>query len=328
MSEYANAKPLSGPCITCGAFFKSRGTKPRKYCSMDCYTSSPQWKEAQLRNSRLNAANRIGTHPDNWVATMKNCLQCNAEFRIKPGETKSRKYCSNICYRKYMADRFDRWIANPNEIALPQAFDEFLTNPVLRCLVKDCDWTGHHLSLHVNKTHGIPASHFKKLVGFNKGSGIVSTSLHKALSDRDIVGVALNNSKYPKWQTGVPQKKDTYRSLEGREHQKKTRALLGDADSNKSFICEGCSGTFKQNSYFGKTKFHSIECRNLFYKGKNKLRPYKLSCVVCGDLFNGSRQQYLSAQVGNPVVCGHSCKGKINGSKPKRRKQISVKTPN
>ena len=93
------------------------------------------------------------------------------------------------------------------KIALPQAFDEFLTSDVLPCLVEGCDWKGHHLSMHMNQTHGVTAENFKKLAGFNLGSGIVSAPLHQHYCERDHVGIATDNSRFPQFTTGMQTKR-------------------------------------------------------------------------------------------------------------------------
>ena len=83
-----------------------------------------------------------------------------------------------------MAKRFDRWIANPQTLALPQAYDEFLTGEELPCLVEGCNWRGQWLSLHMNYTHGVPADEFKRAAGFNLKSGIISGPMREALAQR------------------------------------------------------------------------------------------------------------------------------------------------
>jgi len=210
-----------------------------------------------------------------------------------------------------MANRFDRWISNPQEIALPQCFDEFLTLHELPCLVKGCEWRGKALTLHMNQTHGVTSRQFKKLAGFNIGSGIISQPLREILEARDNVGVALIG--YSGQLKGV-QPKEGYISLEAREHRKKARALTGCGPTR---TCIGCGASFAQKTPFGKALFHSFECRNKHYAENTRSRKYKLSCVWCGTGFMGSVYQKSAAEKGNPVVCGHSCKGKLNSRKRK-----------
>ena len=308
-------KPLSGPCPTCGVMFKSRGTKEKIFCTMACYTASPGFKERIAAECLKNAAKSRGVSPTNWEPFIATCIECDKKFRDKPGN--KAKFCTQICYRKYMSKRFDRWIASPQEVALPQAFDEFLTSEILPCLVKGCDWKGHHLSLHMNQAHGVPADHFKRLAGFNLGSGIVSLPLHESLCDRDLYGVAKADVRNMYLSNGPQKQKTMYKSLEGKEHRAKTRALQNETEPKPMRICVGCGVTFQQSTIFGETKYHSIACREAHYKATVKMARFTLSCVVCGTAFQGTRQQQLSAERGNPVCCSHSCKGILNGSKPK-----------
>jgi hypothetical protein len=111
------------------------------------------------------------------LAHRAKCLKCGKEFHARESERK--KYCNEICRRQYMAERFDRWIASPETIALPQNYDEFLTQEKLPCLVDGCNFEGHKLSLHMNLTHGVTEREFKKLAGFNLSSGITSLPLKK-----------------------------------------------------------------------------------------------------------------------------------------------------
>ena len=311
------AKPLCGPCPTCGGMFKSRGTAKKLFCDMKCYIASPGFKKMIAENCLNNAAKATGNPPEGYTPTYKTCTECGTEFKCKP--SKNSKYCSTMCYRKYMAKRFDRWIASPQKIALPQAFDEFLTSDVLPCLVEGCDWKGHHLSGHMNQTHGVTARNFKKLAGFNLGSGIVSAPLHAALCERDIVGVAIDGSRFHGYLSGVEQKRTQYKSLEGKEHRAKTNSLKNETEEKPLRVCTGCGVEFRQSCHFGRKLFHSIECRDVYYKTHRKPIPRKnkLSCVVCGSGFFGTNKQQKNANNGIGVCCSYRCSGVIAGSKHK-----------
>lgn len=311
------AKPLCGPCPTCGGMFKSRGTAKKIFCDMKCYIASPGFKKMIAENCLNNAAKATGNTPEGYTPTYKNCIECGTEFQTKPSSNS--KYCSKMCYRKYMTKRFDRWIASPQKIALPQAFDEFLTSDVLPCLVEGCDWKGHHLSGHMNQTHGVTARNFKKLAGFNLGSGIVSAPLHAALCERDIVGVAIDGSRFHGYLSGVEQKRTQYKSLEGKEHRAKTNSLKNETEEKPLRVCTGCGVEFRQSCHFGRKLFHSIECRDVYYKTHRKPIPRKnkLSCVVCGSGFFGTNKQQKNANNGIGVCCSYRCSGVIAGSKHK-----------
>jgi len=148
-----------GPCPTCGKTFESR-YRGKKYCTLECYSKSPELLE-RLKLKHI----RTGENT--------TCIECGKEFYVKKSRSQrgSGKYCSTICYRKFMEKRFDRWIASPEKLSLPQNYDEFLTLQELPCLVEGCEWRGNFLSLHMNFTHGIARREFKKIAGFNLKSG-------------------------------------------------------------------------------------------------------------------------------------------------------------
>ena len=127
------------------------------------------------------------------------CLNCGKQNDYTPGVAQNgghknrpdgriypRRFCSRPCFREWNAKRFDRWFATPESLALPQGYDEFLTKKSLPCLVHGCDWVGDNLSIHMNHAHGICADEFKRLAGFNKGTGVVSPSTSRKLSENTI----------------------------------------------------------------------------------------------------------------------------------------------
>jgi len=269
--------PERGPCQYCGNMFFSR--REAKFCNMKCYLASDLFKENHAKAFKKSIDANTG-RPGNKTGIYKNCVECGVEFYSKPSRVK--KYCSTKCYRMYMSKRFDRWIANPQTIALPQAYDEFLTNKELRCLIEGCDWIGDCLSLHMNKAHGIQADDFKRAAGFNLGTGVVSLPLHEKLCERNNVGISLHGKderdialkqaaeklkEFPEYAK--------YNSLECKEHQMKARALIDAEFIGKSFICNGCGKFEIQKSYFGRKKYCSILCRNYYYSLKKKKQENK-----------------------------------------------------
>lgn len=272
--------PNRGPCPTCKNTFFSRTAKI--FCSLKCYNDSPEFKEQARRNMQLS---RRPESKARMIAKLRKgevikCLECEKEI-YKKRNLKSKKYCSQVCYRAYMAKRFDRWIANPEGLALPQCYDEFLDKEELDCIIDGCDWRGKHLSLHVNQTHGVQAREFKRAAGFNLQSGIVSKTLAITLSDREKHGlgnltrdeiVALRKNKPKEESKGNYVK---YRSLECQEHLIKSRAImaaeaeLGIANGPMR-ICEGCGVTFQQKHRVGRKKFCTILCREETYARRLK----------------------------------------------------------
>ena len=236
-----------------------------------------------------------------------DCPQCGTHFVAKASLKK--KFCSKPCYRQYMADRFDRWIASPEQLGELQNFDEFLSNEELPCLVEGCDWTGKNLSQHMNFTHGVPARDFKMMAGFNLTTGVVcpETSLkissNPHIQDKAFLRDVLRNNIT----SGKPHKYTDYKSAESIESQKKCRAVDKDIGPNRK--CKNCKNTFIQSTKYGKAKYCSKKCQSDASIKQFTEKKYPLKCNVCKTNFNGGRAQYLRDKRGKPVVCGYHCRG-------------------
>lgn len=260
--KFSKPIPNRGACLTCEKDFFSR--REAKFCGMKCYTGSRQFSE-MLADSREKAtkaesvAKRIKTQR---TGEEKPCLECGTLVYAKKCE-KKKKYCSKICYRAYMAKRFDRQIASPDQMALPQGYDGFLDRNLLTCTVVGCDWQGHHLSMHINSAHGITAAEFKRAAGFNKSTGVVSKPTGQRLRERALVGVAMDSSYWGTIDKNGNTGHEHRDSLEAKEHRAKARALMGDAPMRK---CECCHSVFQQSTPYGKTLYCTKSCRSQFYK--------------------------------------------------------------
>ena len=97
---------------------------------MKCYTGSSQFS-AMLAAARVKST--LPQSVEKGAAKRRQgrdvpCLECGEEFYQKRATDRrpARKFCTTVCYRSYMAKRFDRFIANPETLALCQNFDEFL----------------------------------------------------------------------------------------------------------------------------------------------------------------------------------------------------------
>ena len=215
-----------------------------------------------------------------------------------------------------MAKRFDRWIANPQSLALPQAYDEFLNSEELPCLVEGCNWRGHWLSLHMNYAHGVPADEFKRAAGFNLHSGIISAPMRESLAHRP-QSLSPGHGEYL---GGASERLhvQTYQSLEGREHRHKALAILL-AQHGPTRTCKGCGQAFTQSTPQGRALFCSRPCRNEWYRQHDWQRRWTVTCAACGVSFACAVHQYRRTQRGLPVCCTATCKGKLNGSRPKPR---------
>ena len=267
--------PNRGPCKTCGKEFFSRTAK--EYCTMDCYTKSEQFRKMIADNFEKAA------RPESIKARAQKqrrgenapCMECGVEFYQKRARESrpAKRFCSKSCYRSYLAKRFDRWIANPEGIALPQCYDEFLEQEELECVVEGCNWRGKWLTLHLNQTHGIKADEFKRVAGFNKSTGVVALPLAQSLCQRKKVGVAINpvvNALGIARDALAANNKDLRRqSLEGKEHARKARLMWGPGPQRQ---CKGCGKDFQQSTPAGKALYCSVECRDAHYSAQNRAR--------------------------------------------------------
>lgn len=315
-SSRARGRPLYGPCPTCGAMFESRYAKT--YCTMRCYTASPAFKERQRAGSRAALlAKGCDLEPTQWA-----CLQCGVERHdISKNEARKRKFCSKSCRRTYFAERFDRWVASPQTLALPQAYDEFLDAEELPCLVDGCGWHGQLLSYHMNVAHGVPKDEFKEMAGFNKGTGVIGSAVRKKLESRDFSYLA----DVPEWgayQDGrsLPHDFRCTASLEGREHRHKSVALrVLEAPTLAPRICQGCGAEFTPDNNLAHGALYCTEtCRTKFYYN-SKGASSSGTCASCGASFEtSSRPQRASIAAGRPVVCSPSCRAKLNSQKRRR----------
>jgi hypothetical protein len=280
-------------------------TLNKKYCSMHCYTSSPEFK------SRLLVRNKTSWHGQP-LAPKPLCRQCGKEVRRRAS-----KFCTPSCRRIYFADRFDRWVANPEKIALPQCYDEFLAREELPCLVEGCDWVGKHLACHVNFVHGISAADFKELAGFNSKTGLISSDLSDAFSQRtlDRIEEGTLNRGYQSPAGSSPQvKKEEPHALpqprlEGKEHHAKALALmLAGGPQRPPRPCRVCEN-FVEQPVTGLKLYCSTQCRSSYYSRHNKA---EVVCTYCGNKFMANRCQQLRSWKGQAVCCSTACRNRLN----------------
>lgn len=237
------------------------------------------------------------------LGTPRICKGCQVEY------PRSRKaaFCSRQCQRRYFAERFDRWIANPEFVALPQNFDEFLARVILTCPIAGCEWEGESLGTHVNYEHGVTARNFKKLCGFNLKTGLIGQNLSESMAAK-----AKRLLAEGVWTAGVPAgsiatKPESYVSLEAKEHARKTRAEL-PAFREVYLNCKSC-GVEVQQPYLGQRLYCSTACRSKFY-GRKAIAD--LRCAYCGGQFTGSRAQARRSQKALPVCCSEGCRNRLN----------------
>lgn len=275
--KYSTPIPNRGACGGCGNEFYSR--RDAKFCSMKCYTGSTQFSD-MLADARANSktpysiAKRAASQ---LRGEGKPCLECGADVYVKKSEM-TKKFCSAICYRSHMAKRFDRQIASPEQMSLPQGYDAFLDREELNCLIEGCGWSGKHLSVHMNAAHGIQANDFKRAAGFNKSTGVVSKDTAQALTERASQGIALDPSYWClsgadiKASTETIANRINYRSKESLEHRVKGMALAATVIGPER-VCAGCGCAFTQATSVGRTKYCTVACRSIAYSlASKKLR--------------------------------------------------------
>lgn len=158
-------------CQKCGKIFIAK-YKEKKFCSLECYNSSEQFKNRMQKFNEYQKKQKIDVI----------CANCGKELKIKKSQKGKRNFCNKKCYREFLANRFDRYIVSCWQIDKFNNYDEFLSQEKLKCPIKGCDWEGDNLSFHVNIEHGINSYEFKKMCGFNRKSGIVSQPLSIKMS--------------------------------------------------------------------------------------------------------------------------------------------------
>ena len=328
--------PLRGPCQNCGEMYRSYGAK--KYCSMKCYMTDPEVKRrltSQIKKAQEELLGReVGTSVE-WT-----CIQCGAKKETSLYSEKKKKYCNSVCYRAYMAARFDRFVANPETVALPQCYDEFLDREELPCLVEGCDWIGKHLGCHVNFAHGITASQLKEMAGFNRTTGLISKDLAQIMSDRPQGHLAIPPVNYEK----VPSSSKVSIRLEGKEHLVKAYAIHGglalkegvdryrlenpdwkektseqrrvDAKNKTGMFavvgttCTICGSDFKGTLHQAAldVRICSSECsRRWHHENWIAKKIWPLTCAQCLFCFLGTYAQHKSGKKGKRVYCSKDC---------------------
>jgi hypothetical protein len=307
--------PLRGPCRTCGEAFRSYGAK--FYCSQKCYVKSDEFSARMAaHNKELNESIRrqAGAADPSSPTVTRPCPGCGEDFTT-PFRDRGKRFCSNPCRRSYFAERFDRFVANPEEIALPQNYDEFLDRNELPCVVDGCEWVGSNLSTHCNHTHGITSDQLKEILGFNKGSGLVSKSLAQTLrasnSPRGNDAEAMAEMR-PKAIEATRSGSREARA-EAKEHSRKSSAELANLeDHTKSPLpCRGCGAPVVQK-VVGRKLFCSVKCRGNWYAAKNAQKDTPLVCGMCSATFMGNRSQVRRAERGQAVFCTTHCRQRNN----------------
>ena len=301
--------PYTGVCPHCKKEFASR--QPKKFCCMRCYQASPECHEMLVAKSRKGTAAMVlkTTGIPLKPRVEVTCMNCGAKRIVAPAAAARRKYCNSRCYRQYMAKRFDRWMASPEGIALPQCYDEFLSQGELRCLIEGCNWVGEHLGNHVNLAHGIPANEFKRAAGFNVGSGLVTPALSEELASRPHLYTGFSETN--RFTIGQARPVQGYMSGEGREHRSKAR-VLKNAEPMSARICEHCGEQYTPGAGAWGAKYCTLRCRDSFYQKNIRAFRQWMTCATCDKPFQGNYGQHKRLEAGGSVVCSMACRQKRN----------------
>lgn len=205
-------------CVMCGREFMAI-QRVKKYCSMKCYTSSPETLE-RLRALNERAKNQV----------TRQCSRCGAAITRKRSCCISTRwsFCNKVCYREFLVARFDSFILTPKpeDLDLIQNFDEFFSQHEIRCPVPGCGWFGLRLGMHARIVHGYEATSLKDAMGCNAHTGLVSATEHLALSARAI-GLGVGDNLVPGEAGRSFGISGHHPSREAKEHSAKARALLG-----------------------------------------------------------------------------------------------------
>lgn len=294
--------PFFITCKHCGRRFESKYSQ-KLFCTMACYRNSPQFQRMLRENAkRIAEAKRAEAQNGDSTRRTVQCLNCRKEMFTMPSRA-VHKYCSSKCYREYMVGRFDRFIASPESLALPQNYDEFLSGDELHCLIEGCGWSGLALSSHMNYAHGIPKEKFKELAGFNAGTGVVTAAYAERLSELRLASGF--NAEHMERLRSMASRPAVYkgaassRRLEGKEHAAKGNALR--VKPERTIICRGCGCTVITVEVA--RLYCSDACRGRYYQRENKKEQYPLRCTICTTVFNGNVEQKRRSDRGLKVVC-------------------------
>lgn len=298
--------PPEYTCLQCGKAFASASKK--KYCCRKCYTSSPQFRAM------------IQRHIDSQrTAYASQCLVCGKAMQVTPSRAKYT--CSKDCEREYRRRRFDRWIANPETIALPQNYDEFLSKDQLPCLVEGCTWVGAQLSTHMNFAHGVTATEFKQMAGFNRTQAVVTPALHhvqrQQALDRELGRDPVTRSVG----VGNLTPRQTFpRSLQTREAASKGRLLKVPTRGEVTGVCAHCEKPFTyqppawgpaHREYCSKkcqAKAHRLRSAERDTQRAKTLNP--IPCCICHQpLPRITTLTLRKVAQGIPVCCSYRCVG-------------------
>lgn len=133
VSEVRTKPLIECKCESCEDTFLSKD--PRRYCSVMCWTASPDFRAHLARISEKGRA----AFKKKCADGRRICPVCQIN-PVKPGN----KFCSVKCWRRHYAELFDYQIANPSTIEEIHGYDEYLSQEELPCLVEGCDWKGKY----------------------------------------------------------------------------------------------------------------------------------------------------------------------------------------
>lgn len=213
-------------CVGCGEKFESTPCSAKKYCTQECYRASENFKN--IRDNALEKANLQNkqSHLEKIEEQSIECRFCKTVF-YRPPHSIGAGFCSRECASKYyQTDEHANDARSSVVIKKPKNYKKFRESGEINCIVEGCGWFGHALSTHMRLAHGFTADEAKMAGGFNISEGLTSKDLREKLADRELVGVALDNSDYVDFYHG--NKRSDYVSDESRESQSRAQYRKND----------------------------------------------------------------------------------------------------
>lgn len=210
-----------------------------------------------------------------------------------------------------MDERFDRAILSNYEIEDFQNFDEFLLQKELKCPIVGCCWHGVNLGQHVNFTHGILARDFKKMCGFNVGTGLVTTELSETIASRPHLKTAFDDNRADVQMAleKANEARGNYTSKESQIHRKEAAILRSATQRKIKKTCQNCGCGYLNSSK--KSRF-CVTCEKKLWMD---LKTGEANCPQCGVHFVTNYYQSLRTKRGLQVYCNIQCRQKANARK-------------
>lgn len=212
----------------------------------------------------------------------------------------------------------EHFIDNPDSlrglIVPPEDHEEYLNQPLLYCLFRECEWTGKSLSGHLLQTHRVRPRAFKIAAGFNVTRGLICKSTREKQQDSPIAiagkeGAFVGHLKKYRLRHGTAAKREDTRTYKSTVSRKKAKKWIGKKVEHK---CEQCGVVFVVKNRVTKARFCSVSCRNRYHYYDTE-GATSGKCCECGKAFKLISSKRARADMGLVVFCSRSCSQTNNG---------------